>query len=378
MNFNKILFVAGLAVTSCFSAYAQEEVETEYVFNPHWYVQGQFGFQHTLGEIDWSDLNSPNAQVAVGYNWSSVWGARFAFNFWQSKGGIQYRSYAPGNQDFSYKWNYVAPTVDVTMNVTNLFWGYNPKRLVDFSVFAGIGANIGFNNDDAETLNERFSTDMPEQQNYFGYLWTGSKCNFLTQFGVNLDFRINDRVSLGIEQSFNTLSDHYNSQKAGNADWYFNTLASVKVNIGKTYTKRAKKLTPCEPTYVDREVIKEVEKIVYRDKEVTKEGPIRRDLYFVIRGSEISSSEKAKLEEVVSYLNRNPQAKVTVTGYADKGTGNARINMKYSQTRVDKVVRMLKENYNISADRIFSAAKGDTEQPFAENDKNRVTIVVAE
>ena len=52
--------------------------------------------------------------------------------------------------------------------------------------------------------------------------------------------------------------------------------------------------------------------------------------------------------------------------------------MKYSQARVDKVVRMLKENYSISADRIFSAAKGDTEQPFAENDKNRVTIVVAE
>ena len=348
MNFNKILFVAGLAVTSCFSAYAQEEVETEYVFNPHWYVQGQFGFQHTLGEIDWSDLNSPNAQVAVGYNWSSVWGARFAFNFWQSKGGIQYRSYAPGNQDFSYKWNYVAPTVDVTMNVTNLFWGYNPKRLVDFSVFAGIGANIGFNNDDAETLNDRFSTDMPEQQNYFGYLWTGSKCNFLTQFGVNLDFRINDRVSLGIEQSFNTLSDHYNSKKAGNADWYYNTLASVKVNIGKTYTKRTKKLAPCEPTYVDREVIKEVEKIVYRDKEVTKEASIRRDLFFVIRGSEISDSEKVKLEEVVAYLNRNPQAKVTVTGYADKGTGNARVNMKYSQARVDKVVNMLKEKYNIS------------------------------
>ena len=372
------MFVAGLAFASCISAYAQEEVETEFVFNPHWYVQGQFGFQHTLGEIDWADLNSPNAQVAVGYNWSSVWGARLAVNAWQSKGSIQYRNNVPGNQEFSYKWNYIAPAVDVTMNVTNLFWGFNPKRLVDFSVFAGVGANFGFNNDDAETLNKQFSSDMPEKQDYLAYLWTDSKARFVTQFGLNLDFRVNDRVSLGIEQSFNTLTDHYNSKKAGNADWYFNTLASVKVNLGKTYTKRAKKLTPCEPTYVDREVIKEVEKIVYRDKEVTKEGPIRRDFYFVIRGSEISSSEKLKLEEVVSYLNRNPQAKVTVTGYADKGTGNARINMKYSQARVDKIVRLLKENYNISADRIFSAAKGDTEQPFAENDKNRVTIVVAE
>lgn len=378
MNFKKILFVAGLAAASCFTAYAQEEVETEYVFNPHWYVQGQFGFQHTLGEIDWADLNSPNAQIAVGYNWTSIWGARLAVNAWQSKGGIQYRNNVPANQTFSYKWNYVAPTLDVTMNVTNLLWGFNPKRLVDFSIYAGAGVNVGFNNDDAEILNSQFSQDMPDQADYFAYLWTGHKTRFVAQWGFNLDFRVNDRVSLGLESSYNTLSDHYNSKKASNTDWYFNTLASVKVNLGKTYTKRAKKLTPCEPTYVDREVIKEVEKIVYRDKEVAKEGPIRRDLYFVIRGSEISTSEKVKLEEVVSYLNRNPQAKVTVTGYADKGTGNARINMKYSQARVNKVVRMLKENYNISADRISSAAKGDTEQPFAENDKNRVTILVAE
>ena len=111
---------------------------------------------------------------------------------------------------------------------------------------------------------------------------------------------------------------------------------------------------------------------------MTKEASIRRDLFFVIRGSEISDSEKVKLEEVVAYLNRNPQAKVTVTGYADKGTGNARVNMKYSQARVDKVVNMLKEKYNISSERILSSAKGDTEQPYAENNKNRVTILVAE
>ena len=98
----------------------------------------------------------------------------------------------------------------------------------------------------------------------------------------------------------------------------------------------------------------------------------------MIRGSEISDSERIKLEEVVSYLNRNPQSKVTVTGYADKATGNARINMKYSQARVEKVVKMLTEKYNISADRITSTAKGDTEQPYTENNKNRVTIVVAE
>ena len=81
---------------------------------------------------------------------------------------------------------------------------------------------------------------------------------------------------------------------------------------------------------------------------------------------------------MVAYLYRNPEAKVTISSYADSGTGNARINKRYAEARMKKVVKMLTENYGIAADRISSEAKGDTVQPFAENDKNRVTILVAE
>lgn len=376
MNFKKILFVAGLAVASCFTATAQDEVETEYVFNPHWYVQGQFGFQHTLGEIDWADLNSPNAQVTVGYNWTSIWGARLSVNGWQSKGGVPATEFY-NFQDAKYKWNYVAPTVDLTFDVTNAIWGFNPKRLVDVNIFAGVGANIGFNNDEAIKLNESSQFAMPEGQgNYFKYIWKNTRSRFVAQWGLDVDFRVNDRVSLGVEASWNTLSDHYNSKKAGNTDWYFNTLAGVKINLGKTYTKRVKPIAPCEPTIVEKEVIKEVEKIVTVEPE--KEGPLRRDLFFVIRGSEVNATEMVKLQEVVSYLYRNPDAKVTVTSYADKGTGNPRINQKYSEARTKKVVKLLTERFGIDSSRIISDAKGDTVQPYAENDLNRVTICIAE
>lgn len=367
MNFKKILFVAGLAVASCFSAFAQEG-ETEYVFNPHWYIQGQFGAQHTLGEIDWTDLNSPNAQVTVGYNWTSVWGARLALNMWQSKGGLK----ADGKQ-YAYKWNYVAPTVDVTMNLTNVLWGFNPERVVDVTLFAGLGANIGMNNDEVQDVDKATSY---KGETYFDYLWSGSKARLVGQWGADIDFKLNDRVSLGVELACNTLSDRYNSKKANNTDWYFNALAGVKVNLGKTYTKRVKPLPPCEPVYIDRPVEKIVEKIV--EVLPPAEGPMRRELFFVIRGSEVNQTERAKLEEVVAYLYRNPEAKVTVTGYADKGTGNPRINQKYSEARAKKVVKLLQESYGIPASRISSSAKGDTEQPFAENDKNRVTILIAE
>ena len=62
--------------------------------------------------------------------------------------------------------------------------------------------------------------------------------------------------------------------------------------------------------------------------------------------------------------------------YADAGTGNANINMKYSKQRAENVAKAL-TNAGIDAARITVDAKGDTVQPFSENDKNRVTIAIA-
>ena len=59
------------------SASAQEpKGTTEYVFNPHMYIQVQpLGAQYTLGEIDFKDLISYNVQAALGYNFTSAIGA---------------------------------------------------------------------------------------------------------------------------------------------------------------------------------------------------------------------------------------------------------------------------------------------------------------
>ena len=64
------------------------------------------------------------------------------------------------------------------------------------------------------------------------------------------------------------------------------------------------------------------------------------------------------------------------TGYADVETGNPRINMFYSQGRAAGVAKALTDA-GIDAERITVDAKGDTVQPFSENDKNRVSICIA-
>ena len=62
-------------------------------------------------------------------------------------------------------------------------------------------------------------------------------------------------------------------------------------------------------------------------------------------------------------------------GYADKGTGNARINAKYAQNRADAVAKALVAE-GISESRIKASSKGDTEQPYAEQILNRVAICI--
>ena len=84
-----------------------------------------------------------------------------------------------------------------------------------------------------------------------------------------------------------------------------------------------------------------------------------------------------KVADIAEYLKKYPNAKVVVSGYADKGTGNAQINARLAAGRADVVTRDLIEKYGIAADRITYDSYGDTVQPFAENDLNRVSICIA-
>lgn len=374
MNFKKTLLTV-LVAMGCSAAMAQQTT-TETVFNPHWYVRGQIGGQYTLGEVKFGDLVSPNAQIAAGYNFTSLWGARIAVNAWQSKGGSKING-----TKYDWKYNYVAPMVDATLNLTNLFGGFKANRLVDLTLFAGIGANIGFGNDEAWDANSAIlAQQFPGYNgNYMQYLWDGSKARFTGRAGIDIDFNVCERVAIGLELSANTLSDKYNSKKAGNSDWYFNGLIGAKVNLGKT-TKQ--KTVPAKvqivEKIVEKPVEKVVEKIVYRDRIVEKKAePLRREIFFTIRATQIAKEEMAKVEEIANYLKANPNAKVVITGHADKGTGNATINKNLSEKRAKIVADTLVKKYGIAESRISYDGKGDTEQPFAENDKNRVSICIA-
>jgi len=379
----KKIFMSCLILAGALNASAQEEFpKTVYDHNPYWYIQVQGGAQYTLGEIDFKDLISPNVQVAIGRQFNPVFGARLAVNAWQSKAGIEV-----GNKLAKWNWKYVAPGIDATFNLSNLFCGFNPNRIFNFSVFGGLGANIGWDNKKNEILNEAKNLYPMLQGNSenVSYVWDGTKVRMFGRFGVAADFKVSDAVSLGLEVNASTLSDHYNSKKAGNWDWYFNALAGVKINLGKTYSTRTIEAPKVPEKVIEKVIERVVEKpcpqpTVAPTRAVAqkKEDKFRRDVFFMINGTQISKQEQNKVKEVADYMKANPNCTVEVTGYADRGTGNPKINSNLSQRRAQAVANMLQRTYGIKKDRIKVDFKGDTIQPFAKDVENRVAICIAE
>lgn len=384
MKINKLFLTASFALCAAFMGHAQEaQEETEYVFQPHWYIQGQVGMQETLGKTSFGKLASFNAQVGVGYRFNPVLGARLIFNGWTSKGSIE----IDGKRS-DWKWNYVAPTVNATVDLVNLFGGFNPERPVNAGIFAGIGANIAARNGEANDVNNALKAsvykdlDAAARPNVLRNIWTGTKARFVGQFGVYADYNLTSNLKLGLELQANVLPDGYNSKKAGNADWYFNGLVGVKYAFGTTFTKQKRKkccAASAEPQIIEKIVEVPVEKVVV--KEVIKEipAPLTRDVFFKISTIKITKDEMYKVAEVARYMKANPTTKVTVTGYADKGTGSRALNLRLSAQRAEAVAAALTKQYGIDSDRITVKSMGEAEdQPYSTPAQNRVAICIVE
>ena len=364
--------LAGLSTAAMAQATYTDKDGNEYTFKKHAFLDLQGGAQYTLGEAKFGDLISPNVQLGIGYQFSPVFGMRLQANGWQSKGGWNgYKATKDGTPyTADYKFKYVAPGLDFMFNLSNLFCGWNPNRVFNATAFIGGGANFAWGNDEVNEI----AANIKDQRSYLlEYLWDGTKVRPFGRAGIDLEFKVSKAVSIMIEGNANITSDKYNSKKAGNADWYFNALAGLRINLGKSHTKAE----PVKEAPVPVQEYVKPEPKPQPKVEEKKVEEIRRDVFFVINSNKIASNEESKIKEVVDFLNANPDAKVVVTGYADAGTGNDRINDAISAKRAAAVVKALKEKYGIEESRITEDSKGARVQPFSENDKNRVSIMVA-
>ena len=375
-------------------AFAQQSVSDETVeFRPHWGLEVQGGASYTMGEAAFQRLISPAGQISAVYNFHHAMGVRFGFGGWQGKGTVVVT-------DEIYNYNFLQFNADYMLNLANLFGGFKHNRIWTPYVFVGLGGAYGFENKEAGKY-------LPEYETVLSKYW--EKAPFLAvRAGLGVDFWLSDAVALGLEANTNAYGDKFNSKgavKGFNPDFQFNALLGLKFRFGgntapsKAYAAKVEEealqaaLLAAEKAEAERLAAEaaakaeaerlaaeaaakaEAEKIAAAEAAAADRARIcaeqSNNIFFTIGSYTVRKSEEAKLMKLINFLNSNPDYSVSLVGYADKATGTPERNMYVSKVRVE-VVKAKMIELGVSADRITSAYVGDTEQPFAENDKNRV------
>ena len=351
MQFKNVLAAAALALGVSVPAGAQttEDDGLDYKPYPHMFVGVQGGAQTTFTNYDNLKLITPTASVSFGAFFTPVVGARLHFNGWQNKGGFK-----DATQDFKYDYKYATSDLDLMLNLSTLFGKKNYYPL-NVYLIGGIGLNYAWGNDDAYA-----------NKNLMPLAYKNDRLSHNARVGAMLDWNLMKNLSLNLEVNANSLGDRYNSKTNGKDDWQLNAQVGLAVKFG--YKKKE----------VKEEWATRVDTIWYDDVAYTprvEDGTITWNVFYEIRESDFNDPD-AQLANIGAFLKDHRECKVTIKSYADVQTGNPKINMGYSQQRSEKAVKALVDA-GVDPSIIKAEYFGDTVQPFAENDKNRVSIITA-
>jgi outer membrane protein OmpA-like peptidoglycan-associated protein len=331
------------------------------------YVEAQGGLQLTSTNAPMDKLFTPTAALSIGHYFTPVVGARLHVNAWEAKSGFK-------DLDKYYKWKYVTPDLDLMLNLSNLFCKNTTNHALNVILLGGVGLNYAWDNDELKALNlDSRLTPLA---------WDNNRLSHNLRAGLRLETNQAKPLGLALEVNANSLSDRFNSKTTDADDWQFTAMLGLNFRFG--YRKE-------EPKYITKiiEVIDSVdaeEPYTYKVKEKRpvekmEKTKVEKVIFFKIRESDASKAQgtDAAIKETADLMKTSPDAIITVTGYADKGTGNARLNKMYAKKRADDVTKKLVDEHGLDATRIKSDSKGDTVQPFPEdNDKNRCVIVTGE
>lgn len=358
----KNLLTAAVALLMAGAAQAQTNTWTSYSF-----IEAQGGVQLTSTNAPMDKLITPTAALSFGHYFTPVVGARLHVNAWQSKSGL-------ASTGQYYKWKYVTPDLDLLVNLTNLF-GKGSDHALNVILLGGVGLNYAWDNDELKALNLPANT-MP-------LAWDKNRLSHNLRAGLRLETNQAKPFGVSLEVNANSLDDRFNSKTNDKDDWMFTAMLGLNFRFGhkKAAPRYVTKTIEVIDTFeVDEPITIKVKEKQPKTKTETKHMKMNEAIFFKIRESDANAASgiDEAIKKVAELMKCSDDAMFTVTGYADKGTGSAKMNKKYAKQRADDVAKKLVEQYGLDAKRLKTDSKGDTVQPFEENDKNRCVIVTGE
>lgn len=379
MGLSSVVAVAQVD-SSIEGGYLVESQELGYKPYPYGFIQVQGGMSTTFTDVSCWKLLSPTFSIAVGDMFSPVVGARIHVNGWKSKGGFdkyykkdtnnEERSY--GTKVLKYDYNYINTNIDLMVNIFNIFTK-KVHRPFDLYLIGGVGLNYAWHNKDFERITSQYVVES-DISNAWGQNQTPrhSLLSHNLRLGLLADVNIAKHWSVGAEVDFNSLDDRFNSKYTNSDDWMMTGQLSITYKFGH---KPAPKPTPvavtATPVYQTTNQTEVASATA--PKPVVVEEPVKETIFYAIRESDVN--EEILLDKVVAWCKKYPNKTIGISGYADAGTGNAKLNANYAKQRADKVASYLLEK-GVPASQMNVNSYGDTVQPFAnDNDKNRCVII---
>ena len=271
---------------------------------------------------------------------------------------------------------YIAGRVDFLLNFTNLFRSFSPNRFYNLIPYVGIGGANSFN---ADYIRQEQGMDKKKGSSSFmfgGGLWN--------------TFRLSDHFDLYVNLGLDVLNANFDGWKdkdptysLGKSSNQFDGLASASIGLVYNFGKSSKKEIIAPPVFIQEEQpIVRPEPQPEPQPQPQPEPPkvvepvkvVLDPVFFRIDKSIIDADQEIKIQQAADFLKANPSAKLNVVGYADVETAYPKYNLALSERRAKAVANQLVKKYGISSDRLKLDWKGDTVQPFAINDKNRVVM----
>ena len=372
-----MLAIAGVSLTSM----AQEtETTTEKYsvatnsFWSNWFVQGgvqwtafysslEHGFDTSNNPLK-SFRSNPQASVAIGKWFTPGLGLRTKVS------GI----WGKANGDSFKYWN---AQEQVLFNLSNMFCGYNPKRVYNCIPFAGAG----------------FARNMSSDMYAMGM-----------SIGLLNEFNINKRVAINLELGWNRLeNDFYSEGHANNGprgwdshDNYLYAELGLTLNIGKTGWAKVpdvdaiKALSQSQIDGVNAQLAdskSENERLKAmlneKPKEVAMPESIKQfittpvSVFFNIGKTDVANpKDLVNVEALAKYAKTN-NSKIMVTGFADSATGTPQINQKLSVKRAE-IVKGELIKMGVPADNISTQAHGGVETLSPISFNRRATVQITE
>lgn len=360
MNYKSIILTATISLFAMSNVTAQEDTRDQ--LKSYSYVEAQGGIQWTAPNGKWADLITPTAAVSVGHFFNPTIGARLHVNGWQSKLGLE-------NYDLYYKWKYVTTSVDVMVNLCNLF-SSQPRHLLNVMLIGGVGLNYGWNN---EVLR------APANAGGANLTWKDSRLSHNLRAGLRLESDVTKKIGLSLEMAANNTSDRFTSNMTEETFWQFTAMLGVSYRFNKTHKKPAPVIQPVLQEIAEdnsAEVAQTAPTVTENVKKlVVKTDKLQEEIFYGLYKSDPTETGSLQLQRIADFMKKYKDARVLVLGYADKGTGNANVNARIARLRAEECKNILVNSYGCDASRIDIDSKGDTVQPFTENDKNRCAII---